>query len=219
MTLTVFELVTASFASDEFELRPDWEERQKQMVEKRPSLNVVDGTAFLTAITLLSSYQRSLTERKPVSCKRADVLELTLSDYKRLADSVQGGFRKAAELLIEQRIFDDRELPYTAQLIPFAVICAALSDVIDQFAVKERVLRWFWCGVFGELYGSANETRFALDVLQVVHWVKAGPEPRSVSDASFAPRRLLSLQSRLSAAYKLDPTLSMLFCEIGLRGC
>lgn len=202
VTLTVFELVTATFAAESFELRPDWEARQRRIVEKRPALEVVDGTAFLTAVTLLASYQRSLVNAKPVACKRADVLNLTLNDYKRLASHIEGGFRKAAEILTEEKIFDDRELPYAAQLVPFAAICAALADRIDQHSLKQRVLRWFWCGVFGELYGSANETRFALDLPNVVNWTNGKDEPRTVSDASFAPRRLLSLQSRLSAAYK-----------------
>lgn len=202
VTLTVFELVTATFAADNFELRPDWETRRKQLLEKRPALRVVDGTAFLTAITLLASYERSLAENRPVSCKRGDVLSLSLQDYKKLADGIQHGYRKAAELLAEEKIFDMRDLPYAAQLVPFAAICAALGDRVDLHPVKERVLRWYWCGVFGELYGSANETRFALDLPQVVRWLEQGPEPRTLGDASFAPRRLLSLQSRLSAAYK-----------------
>ena len=202
VVLTVFELVTATFAVENFELRPDWEARQKKIIEKRPALDVVDGTSFLTAITLLASYERSLIKNTPVSCKRADVLELTLGDYRRLADSIQEGFRKAAELLAEQKVFDDRALPYAAQLVPLAAICAALSDRIDQYSVKEKVSRWFWCGVFGELYGSASETRLALDLPQVLKWIDGGSEPRTVTDSNFAPRRLLSLQSRLSAAYK-----------------
>ena len=202
VVLTVFELVTATFAADNFELRPDWESRQKRIVEKRPALEGVDGTAFLMAITLLSSFENSTPAGKPVSAKRADVLELKLADYKRLADPVQEGFRKAAEILAEQKIFDDRLLPYAAQLVPFAAICAALSDRIDQFSVKDKILRWFWCGVFGELYGSASETRAGFDLPEVVKWVDGAPEPRTVTGANFVPRRLLSLQSRLSAAYK-----------------
>jgi hypothetical protein len=202
VTLTVFELVTATFAADEFGLRPDWEARQKRMIEKRPALQIVDGTAFLTTVTLLASYQRSLQTGKPVSCKRSDVLDLRLDDYKRLAGQVEEGYRKAAEILTEEKIFDQRELPYTTQLIPFAAICTALADRIDQHSVKQRVLRWFWCGVFGELYGGANETRYALDLPQVVDWVNGTGDPRTVGDSAFAPTRLLSLQSRLSAAYK-----------------
>ncbi len=203
VTLTVFELVTATFAADDFELRPDWESRYKRIIDKRPVLDgAIDGTAFLTAITLLSSYERSLTQGGSVSCKRADVLELALADYKRLADKVENSLRRVAELLAEQKIFDNRSLPYAAQLIPLAAIAAVLGDRLDQYPVKQKVLRWYWCGVFGELYGSANETRFGLDLPQVVKWIDGGVEPRTVADASFAPRRLLSLQSRLSAAYK-----------------
>jgi hypothetical protein len=172
------------------------------MIEKRPALQVVDGTAFLTTVTLLASYQRSLQTGKPVSCKRSDVLDLRLDDYKRLAGQVEEGYRKAAEILTEEKIFDQRELPYTTQLIPFAAICTALADRIDQHSVKQRVLRWFWCGVFGELYGGANETRYALDLPQVVDWVEGTGDPRTVGDSAFVPTRLLSLQSRLSAAYK-----------------
>jgi hypothetical protein len=201
VTLTVFELVTATFAAEEFELRPDWEARQKRMIEKRPALQAVDGTAFLTTVTLVTSYERSLQTGKPVSCKRSDVLDLMLDDYKKLASRVEEGYRKAAEILTEEKIFDQRELPYTAQLIPFAAICTALADRIDQHTVKQRVLRWFWCGVFGELYGGANETRYALDLPQVVDWVNGTGDPRTVGDSAFAPTRLLSLQSRLSAAY------------------
>jgi hypothetical protein len=64
------------------------------------------------------------------------------------------------------------------------------------------LLRWYWCGVFGELYGGANETRFGMDLPDVVQWIDGGNEPRTVRDAGFAPTRLLSLQSRLAAAYK-----------------
>jgi hypothetical protein len=187
VTLSVFELITATFAAEEFGLRPDWEARQKRMMEKRPALQVVDGTAFLTTVTLLASYQRSLQTGKPVSCKRADVLDLRLDDYKKLAGQVEDGYRKAAEILTEEKIFDERELPYTTQLIPFAAICTALADRIDQHSVKQRVLRWFWCGVFGELYGGANETRYALDLPQGVDWVDGTGDPRTVGDSAGFP--------------------------------
>jgi hypothetical protein len=31
-----------------------------------------------------------------------------------------------------------------------------------------KLTRWYWCGVFGELYGSASETRIALDFQQLM---------------------------------------------------
>jgi hypothetical protein len=56
--------------------------------------------------------------------------------------------------------------------------------------------------VFGELYGSTVEYRFARDVLDVPLWTEGGPEPRTIVEANFAPERLLSLRTRGSAAYK-----------------
>ena len=69
-------------------------------------------------------------------------------------------------------------------------------------AERKKLSQWFWCGVLGELYGGANETRYALDAQNVPAWVDGGNEPISVRDAGFSPIRLLSLQTRNSAAYK-----------------
>lgn len=202
VTLTVFELMTATFAADEFNLRQDWEARRKRLTAKHDVLKAVDGTSFLTAVTLLASYRRHKEQGTPVSCKRADVLKLTLAEFKSLESALEQGFKRAAELLAEEKIFDARSLPYATQLIPLSTICAYLGDRTTQHGVKQKLLRWYWCGVLGELYGGANETRFAIDIQDVVAWVDGGGEPRTVRDANFAPTRLLSLQSRLAAAYK-----------------
>lgn len=202
VTLTVFELMTATFAASEFNLRENWDARHDRLTAKHEVLEAIDGTAFLTAVTLLASYRRHLATKSAVSCKRADVLRLDLGAFKQLQDIVEAGFRKAAELIAEEKIFDTKTLPYATQLIPLAAICAQLSDKIDQHGVKQKLLRWYWSGVFGELYGGANETRFSLDLPDVVQWIGGGPEPRTIRDSNFTPTRLLSLQSRLAAAYK-----------------
>lgn len=202
VTLTVFELMTATFAASDFNLRDDWDARRGRLTAKHEILKAVDGTSFLTAVTLLASYQRHLSSKSAVSCKRADVLRLELADFKRLQGHVEEGFKKAAELLAEEKIFDTKSLPYATQLIPLATICAHLASSVTQHGVKQQLLRWYWSGVFGELYGGANETRFAMDLPEVIQWIAGGLEPRTIRDANFAPTRLLSLQSRLAAAYK-----------------
>jgi hypothetical protein len=63
-------------------------------------------------------------------------------------------------------------------------------------------VKWYWNGVFGELYGSAVETRIALDFMQVPAWLKGGPEPSTVSETMFRADRLKTMRMRLSAAYK-----------------
>ncbi len=217
VTLTVFELMTATFAASEFNLREDWDARQERLTAKHDVLNVVDGTAFLTAVTLLASYERHLKSATSISCKRADVLRLELPDFKYLQGRIEAGLKRAAELLAEEKIFDAKSLPYATQLIPLACICASLAARITHHGVKQKLLRWYWCGVFGELYGGANETRFAMDLPDVVQWIEGGAEPRTVRDASFAPIRLLSLQSRLAAAYKGLAAMLMKHGSMGLH--
>ena len=200
VSLTVFELVTAIFAMDNFELRKDWEERQKKYFSD-DILSVTSATDFLTACTLLSSYKKGGT----VSCKKKDVLNLTLAEYQRYADDLTEGFVEAEKILQEERIFSSKDLPYTTQLIPLAVLCTLLADhnSIKTTSVKDKIKQWYWCGVFGEMYGSANETRYVYDVVGVMAWLDdASKTPKTVQEFYFNPVRLLSLQSRLSAAYK-----------------
>lgn len=200
VSLTVFELVTAIFAMDDFQLRKDWEERKTKYFSG-DLLSKVTATDFLTALTLLSSFKAGGT----VSCKKKDVLALTLDEYKKYADSLCNGFLLAEKLLQEERIFSSYDLPYSTQLVPLSAVCTVLRDGnrIRTTSVKNMVKQWYWCGVFGELYGSANETRYANDIVQVVNWINNnGNLPKTVTDFYFNPMRLLGMQSRQSAAYK-----------------
>lgn len=55
----------------------------------------------------------------------------------------------------------------------------------------------------GEMYGGANETRYANDIEDVVAEIRGEESQlRTVSAAYFSATRLLSLQTRNSAAYK-----------------
>lgn len=213
VTLTVFELLTASFAAENFSLRKDWlfrlkgEKNESGVVltdyfEKDPILCNLSNTDFLQALTLLVTYERK--KRNPnaaVSCKRKDILKLELNDYKLWADKVTNGFYEAAKFLMEQNVFS-RDLPYATQLIPLSAIFVELGTQAHNLDVRQKIARWFWCGVFGELYGSAIETRFAKDLPQVVEWIKGGLEPDTITEATFDPNRLLTLRTRNSAAYK-----------------
>ena len=211
VSLTVFELMTATFAADNFELRKDWENRNKTLItksalsfsnKKEAILSVVSSTDFLTAITLLDRYYIKVNGGEAISCKKRDVLKLTLSKYQQYADDVMEGFIQAASFLKEQRIFSSRDLPYSTQLIPMAVIFAILKSKTKDSIIKDKISSWYWCGVFGEMYGGANETRYANDVGGMIEWINGGSEPDTVQRAYFQPTRLLTLQSRLSAAYK-----------------
>ena len=147
---------------------------------------MTSATDFLTACTLLSSYKKGGT----VSCKKKDVLNLTLAEYQRYADDLTDGFVEAEKILQEERIFSSKDLPYTTQLIPLAVLCTLLAEHnrIKTTSVKDKIKQWYWCGVFGEMYGSANETRYVYDVVGVMAWLEdASKTPKTVQEFYFNP--------------------------------
>ncbi len=219
VALTVFELLTATFAADNFNLRDDWTARRRRL-DRHAVLKSVQNTDFLQAVSLLTTHARreralgsgTPTDQAPgVTCKRKDVLSLDVADYQAWAEPLTVGFERAARFLHSLRFFAARDLPYRTQLVPLAASFVLLGDQAENDGVKARLARWFWCGVFGELYGGAIETRFAKDVTDMFAWVKKdGPQPTTITDALFASARLLTLRSRNSAAYKGVHALLML---------
>lgn len=210
VSLTVFELLTATFAVDNFHLRDDWT-KQQSLLRQHAVLRGIENTDFLQAVTLLATFhrrQREILAGKPaeqapgISCKRKEVLRLSLAEYQAWANATTEGFVRTAKLLHGQKIFAARDVPYRTQLTPLAAILAVLGGLADHAGARYKLTRWYWCGVFGELYGGAIETRFAKDLPEVLRWMDGGEEPDTIRDASFASSRLLSLRTRNSAAYK-----------------
>ncbi len=217
--LSVFELITASYAAEGYNLRDDWfgsDQRNVKSRKKRlaqdPLLIGVDATEFLQAITLVQTLERKQSDVaagktgkavRPVSAKRADVLELPLSIWREWADKLERGFKLAAKFLHKESFYGHRELPYSTQMIPLAAILTYLGDKWLEPKIYDKLTRWFWCGVLGELYGGAVETRIANDYEQLIHWFEDDKAvPRTVFDASFQSDRFDTLCSRQSAAYK-----------------
>ena len=162
--LTVFELVTATFATYEFDLRDDWNKCRDIIRGKNEQLNTdvmygVDETAFLTAVTLFTTYHAETM----TTCKKKDVLSLAYEDYQENKTKLLEGYKMARKFLFSQYVFRKRDLPYTTQLIPLAAICAEIGkSVFNQPQTQNILSRWFWCGIMGEMYGGANETRYSL---------------------------------------------------------
>ena len=217
--LSVFELITASYAAEGYNLRDDWfgssarnvESRRKRIAED-PLLEGIEATEFLQAVTLMYTHRRKISdieqgkkgkEVRPISAKRAEVLELPLSAWQDWADDLEKGFRLAGRFLRKESFYTRRELPYSTQVVPLAAVLSQLGDKWLEPRIYDKLARWFWCGVLGELYGGAVETRVANDYEQLLEWFdNDDAEPRTVFDASFQPDRFDTLRSRLSAAYK-----------------
>ena len=208
VSLTVFELVTATFAAENFELRKDWDaiwkvlSKYRQLYHKH--IQAFTGTDFLTAITLLASYDNfAKGVTKAVSCKKRDVLRLTYKEYEKYRNQMIDGIKEAVKFLSEQRVFTALDLPYSSQLIPLSVAFAVDPNMWFSAANQRKLEQWYWCGVFGELYGGANETRYVNDIQGLMTWVKDDTmEPETVQRSNFHATRLQQLYTRNSAAYK-----------------
>lgn len=209
--LTIFELLTATFAAEGYNLRHDWTERRKELL-KYPIFRGLQSEDFLQIISLLSTRDKKIRalesgireDQAPgISCKRKAILRMNLKDYENWAGISQKALIDTAKLLHQHNFFTNRDLPYRKQIVPLAAVIAVLGSNAYLDNVKSKLSRWFWCGVFGELYGSAIESRFAKDLPEVLEWVKTGSiVPSTISDASFAASRLYTLRTRNSAAYK-----------------
>ncbi|WP_165242928.1 DUF262 domain-containing protein [Corynebacterium lizhenjunii] len=194
LQMDVFDLLTAVFASEDpdFHLREHWEQIRGGL-ERHPALAGIGHTEFLSAVSLLVTAQRG-----HAAGNREDVLSLSLADYQRVAATLRVTFEEVAAFLSQRCIFSQSQVPFDAQLVPLAVILARLVDrpgVLAQQEAWDKINRWFWSGVFGELYGGHDVAqRAARDVDEVVAWVLGETEvvPKTVRDATFAESRLLS---------------------------
>lgn len=172
----------------------------------------VASTDFLQAIALLHTKELRLAAMADQTKKESDwpavratrqsLLDLPLSAYKKHCNAIRIGFERAAKFLRQQRIHRVVDLPYQTQLVPLAAIFAEIGDKAEHDTNIKKLARWYWCGVFGELYGSAVESRFAKDILEVPIWIDGGAVPSTVADGVLRADRLFSMRSRLSAAYK-----------------
>ena len=150
VALTVFELLTASFAADNFQLRDDWNAREKRLKEQHPVLRNLQSDDFLQAISLLATQTRrrdaldagTPTDKAPgISCKRKDILKLEVGDWQAWADRVEAGFVRAARFLYGQKIFKARDLPYRTQLVPLAAIFVDLGKDGETEGARQNIAR------------------------------------------------------------------------------
>lgn len=223
-TLDAFELLTAMYAARGHKLRDDWlgangaPGLQSRLAVHGSAagqsvgvLAKVASTDFMQAIALrhtkkvrADAVARGVPESDlpAVRSTRQSLLDLPLDAYLAYRDEVEEGFKRVAKFLREQHVHRVLDLPYQSQLTPLAAIFSEIGERAEHAANREKIARWYWCGIFGELYGSAAESRFARDIVEVPEWLNGGPEPSTVKEGVFRSDRLLTMRTRLSAAYK-----------------
>ena len=221
--LDAFELLTAIYAADKFDLRDAWKgngnkrspgikDRLVGTDHPRIVLKPIENTDYLQACTLLHTREVRLrraaegakgNELPQIACNRQALLGLPLGAFRKYAEVVESSFIDAAAFINEQKIIRDLDVPYPPQLVALAAALAMLGKRAHNLPAKEKLTRWFWCGALGEVYGGGAESLMPVDVPGLVEWIaNDGPPPKAVTDAIFQQDRLRSLRARVSAAYK-----------------
>jgi len=221
--LDAFELLTAIYAGDKFDLREAWKgngDKKKPGIKERligddhprSVLKPIENTDYLQACTLLHTREVRLkkaaagakgNELPQIACNRQALLGLPLTAFRAFAETVESSFIDAAAFINEQKILRDRDVPYPPQIVALAAALSVLGNKAQNLPAKEKLTRWFWSGALGEVYGGGAESLMPVDVPGLIEWISNdGPLPKSVADAIFQQDRLRTLRGRMSAAYK-----------------
>ena len=200
--LTVFELLTATYAGDpdyfaahgsDFQLPAHWQRSRvscphrharesRTLTSCRRSASsppTTGGAAGRRRPVHPASRQlqaqrhprtcrcRSTFSGRPRSCPRCD---WTADSSPGKGSSARPTFRTAAR---------------SPRSPPSAPCSVSEADTADS---REKITRWYWCGVLGEQYGGSPDSRLPRDLEQVVGWVRGGRDPpRSPRRASPPP--------------------------------
>lgn len=149
--LTHFDLLTSEYASQDFDLRADWQQRE-QWFAQYPVLRLLKPTDFLQALSLLSTYhQRQAAKEKGghpdklprIACNRQDIINLELSEYQQWVETISAGFEQAAKFLHSQGVFDADDVPYPMQLVVLAPLVAILGEGLKFDVVRQKLQQWF----------------------------------------------------------------------------
>lgn len=193
--LSVFELLTARFWPHDIKLRTLWE---KALADYPVIVDFdVDPYYVLQGISLAS--------RKAPSCKRSDVLNMAPSDITGWWDKVVLGLATGLKILRDDcKVMLPNWLPYQTMLPPLAAVLARAGSpkTAEAGAQVEKLRRWFWCAVFGQVYETAANSKSAKDVVEILQWFAGGDLPESVESLRFDPRALRDVTPRQRAMYR-----------------
>lgn len=193
--LSVFELLTARFWPHNVNLRELWD----QAVVTHPIIDDfgVDPYYVLQGISLAS--------RKAPSCKRGDVLNLAATDINAWWGKVVKGLATGLEILRDDcKVMLPKWLPYKTMLPPLAAVLARSGSPKTAVAgaQRDKLKRWFWCAVLGQVYESGANSKSAKDVVEILSWFEGGDPPETVAAFLFDPKALRDVTPRQRSIYR-----------------
>lgn len=193
--LSVFDLLAARYWAENVKIREMWDEALSQ----HPIIGEfeIDPYYVLQIIALMR------TEAAP-SCKRKDVLELKAEQVVRSWEKAVDGLDQTLSILQDEcGVLTPKWLPYNTIVIPFGALLARYpARGLKMGEIRPKLVRWFWCSVFGQTYENAANSQSARDVTEVGAWLSGGDTPAQVANFSFEPATLYEVTPKQRALYR-----------------
>jgi hypothetical protein len=139
------------------------------------------------------------------SAKRNAVLDLTADQVREWWWPVVAAMARGLTILHDEcNVLLPKWIPYQTMLPPMAAILAkyGADGTPTAGVLRERVVRWFWCSVFGQAYESSPNSRGAKDVVDFGNWMQGGPPVDAVRSFRFDPAVLREVTPRQRALYR-----------------
>lgn len=191
--LSVFELLTARAFAHEVHLRDMWKA-------------AYDEWAILSDFKLDPYYVLqtiAMIARK--SPKRSMVLALSVDEIVTNWDAAVRGIAQGLALLRDEcGVLVSKWLPYETMLVGLGTVWQHVESTPGPAvgAKREKVMRWFWCSVFGQRYDNASNSVTEKDVPELVAWLEGGSEPEAVARFRFDSTRWSEITRRQRALYR-----------------
>ncbi len=193
--LSAFELLTARFWPQRINLRSL---RDKALAEYPIIADFgVDPYYLLQVVALIA--------RSTPSCKRGDVLDLKADAIERWWDRAVAGVAEGLAILRDDcGVIIPKWLPYNTIIAPLGAVLARtpLGGGPEAGGRRQKIVRWFWCSVFGQSYEFASNSQSAKDVIEMTEWLAGGQPPESVRSLRFDPLILRDTTPRQRAIYR-----------------
>ncbi len=201
--LSVFDLLTARFWSQDVNLRQLWEEARAEepIIEDYD----IDPYYVLQIIGLLEPGADKEGHPRAPSIKRSAILDMDVEQARKGWSAAVSGLSATLSILRDEcGVLVPGLIPYTTILIPMAAVWASQKTIKGAEAGANRIkfLRWFWCSVFGQQYENAPNSQAEKDFGELKSWMNGGQESESVTSFSIESLKLRNVRPKQRAVYR-----------------
>jgi hypothetical protein len=200
--LSVYDLLTARFWPLDFNLRQKWEDALEDcsIVEEFE----IDPYYILQIVALLEPGVDKEGKLRAPSIKRSAILDMKVEQARRGWKKAVKGLEDTLGILRDEcGVLDPSLLPYNTIVIPMAAAWASQEGVkgAAEGSNRLKILRWFWCSVFGQKYENAPNSQAEKDFGELQRWMADGAPPESVGEFKFEIN-LRQVKPRQRAVYR-----------------